>query len=366
MTAPNRWTAEATVQRAAGRRACGSTDRASLARGFATTWATLVRDREAVVTNVPPAWVYLDQKDWIDLARLRAGKPCTPGFREAASTLVARVSAGDVVTPFSESHVLETGGISDPTKRVEVATAIVALSQRHALAPLHSLWAQEAGAFMRLKFGAATETEPQVSGKGLAFALGFSHDDFTASWPPDAPESDVAMAEMFAIAEPSRIGRSKADIERQTRWKRWAAFMTSTSQSLVNDRARYDEQNRMAAVTLTMLDNALLHQAIGLDVHEPFLQFLSDEGPWAVVREMPSLAVLTELHRTRYPDAQESWTTNDYHDAHFLAVALAYCSAVCPDHRWGDLARRSKYISDRGVIIATGQDAIASALDKLG
>ncbi len=47
--------------------------------------------------------------------------------------------------------------------------------------------------------------------------------------------------------------------------------------------------------------------------------------------------------------AQSPWTANDYHDVRFLSVALAYCSAACPDRRWGDLALRSEYIVNRGV-----------------
>jgi hypothetical protein len=131
-----------------------------------TARAAFVRDREAVATDVAPAWIYLDQKDWIALARLRAGKPCADGLREAASALAAHVSAGDVVTPFSESHVIETGGISNPTKRQEVATTIVVLSRRHALAPIQSLWAQEADAFLRRHFGAVVDAELEPYGKG--------------------------------------------------------------------------------------------------------------------------------------------------------------------------------------------------------
>jgi hypothetical protein len=303
------------------------------------------RDRGVVGSGVAAAWVYLDQKDWIALARVRAGKPCADALSEAAGALAFGVSVGAVVTPFSESHVLEKGGISDPTKRQDVATTIVGLSGRHALAPLHLLWAQEADAFLRLHFGAHVDGEPEPFGKGLPFALGFTDDDVEAPWPADVPEADIAMAEMLAIAEPSRIVLSPKDIERRTRWEKWAKFMTSASQSLIQDREKYNEQDRLAAATLAMLHPALLHRAIGLDVHESFLDFLREEGPWAVVREMPTLAFLTELHRARYPDAHSPWTTNDYHDIHFLCVALAYCSAVCPDHRWGGLARRSEYIA---------------------
>lgn len=115
-----------------------------------------------------------------------------------------------------------------------------------------------------------------------------------------------------------------------------------------------------------MVHPALLHRAIALDVHKAFLEVLREEGPWAVIREMPTLGVLTELHRVRYPDVKVAWTRNDYHDVRFLCVALAYCSAVFADNRWGDLARRSEYIMRRGAFIAIGQNAIASALDELG
>jgi len=319
-----------------------------------------------VASEAPPAQLYLDQKDWIALARLRAGKPVSDGLREAATALATEISKGNVVVPFSESHVLETGRISDRAKRQSVATMIVAGSRRHAIAPLHTLCREEADAFLRLRFGAVVDAVPAPFGKGLAFALGLNYDELEVPWPPDSPESDVAMAEMFAIAEPSRIGLSAADIERRRRWDEWATIMMSASESLIKDRSRFNERDRLSALTVAMLGNALLHRAIGLDVHRPYLEYLRTEGFWAVVREMPSLAVLTELHRVRYPDVKSPWTVNDYHDIRFLSVALAYCSAVCPDKRWGDLAQRSEYIANRGVIIATGQNALAYALRELG
>jgi len=320
---------------------------------------------ERVADERRASWLYLDQKDWINLARVRAGKRCAANLREAAAALLSLVAAGHVVTPFSESHVLETGGIGNPTKRQQVATAIILLSRRNALAPLRCLWAQEADALLRRRFGAETEVDPEPFGKGLAFALGFAEDDLTPPWPPDAPEGDIALAEIFAIAEPSRIGMSREDIERRIGREKWARFLTSTSQFLIKDRATHNEQDRLATMTLSMIHPALLHRAIALDAHVAFLEFLQEEGPWAVIREMPTLGVLTELYRVRYPDVNTSWTANDYHDVQFLSVALAYCSAACLDNRWGDLARRSEYILTRGAFIATGENAIASTVDHL-
>jgi hypothetical protein len=114
-----------------------------------------------------------------------------------------------------------------------------------------------------------------------------------------------------------------------------------------------------------MLGNDMIHVAIGSGVPDRYLEFLQEEGPWAVVRELPSLAAFTELHRVRYPDTQRPWTANDYHDIRFLSVALAYCDAACPDRAWADAARRSQWIADRGVVVASGHHAIGDALQQL-
>jgi hypothetical protein len=177
------------------------------------------------------------------------------------------------------------------------------------------------------------------------------------------------MAEMYAIAEPWRIGLSEADLERRGRWDKWAESANALAQRLIEDRNKFNEQDRMAAVTFHMLGplgHSLLDRAIALDVHEQLLKFLRDEGFWAAVREMPALAFLTELQRVRYPDVESPWTTRDYHDVRFLAVALAYCSAVCADRQWGNLAQRSEYIVNGGALITTGKHAIRSALDQIG
>ncbi len=77
--------------------------------------------------NRPPL-LYLDQKHWIGLAQVRAGKATaeeTCARRPSSSTY--RSKAGLIITPVSESHILETGTISDPKKREQVATVMVIL-----------------------------------------------------------------------------------------------------------------------------------------------------------------------------------------------------------------------------------------------
>jgi hypothetical protein len=104
---------------------------------------------------------------------------------------------------------------------------IVVLSRRHAIAPLHALWVQEADAFFERRFGAsAVDGPPQPFGKGLGFAIGFTEHEMRLPWTGDTPEADVALAEMYAIAEPWRVELTREDVERQARWNRWVDFFT--------------------------------------------------------------------------------------------------------------------------------------------
>lgn len=308
--------------------------------------------------------LYLDQKDWIAVSRVRLQR-ARPADRRAAAALAEGFDTGRLIVPFSESHVLETGKRQQPAKWLDVAMTLMLLTKRHALAPLHSLWIQEADAFLARRFGASVDGVPEPFGKGLAFALGIREDELTLPWAADASEAEIAMVEMYAIAEPVRSGLSAHDHERRARWDAWAKAIASTSRELVKDRHKYNEQDRLAMLTLTLLGNEMIGRAIGRNVQDAYLAVLCDDGPWAVVREMPSLAVLTELFRLSYRDTTRRWTANDYHDTRFLSTALAYCDAVCPDRHWGRLALESEHIASRGVIITTGQDAVPQAIEEL-
>jgi hypothetical protein len=59
--------------------------------------------------------LYLDQRDWIALARVRLQK-ARPADRRAAAALAEGFDTGRLIVPFSESHVLEMGrGNSQPS-----------------------------------------------------------------------------------------------------------------------------------------------------------------------------------------------------------------------------------------------------------
>jgi hypothetical protein len=312
---------------------------------------------------VTPARLYLDQKDWIQLAKLRAGDPTVEQLRPAGQLLAQRVVTGGISVPLSQNHVLETWNTRDAGQRFNLASVMLALSRRAAIAPMNVVWKQELDQFLGRQFGVGPGTPPTPFGTGLMFALGLTAEE-VESYPQEA---DVPLMEFLVLSEPEGVGsglRERAD-QRRAGWIRWAQAGEAAAAQLLPDRGRYNEQDRLAAVTLSLLGNQLIDQAIGRGAHETLLAFLRSEGPWALVRQLPSLATFTELHRLRYPNVSRPWEAQDYHDLQSLSVALAYCDGVLPDRFWGDIARRSAILTNRGVIVESGRDALGLILPKL-
>lgn len=264
----------------------------------------------------------------------------------------------------SESHILEIWNIGNPRQRSDLARELITLSRRRAIAPLHRIWQEELAWFLHRQFGIGG-VPPEPFGKGLAFAFGFTDAEFAPPWPDDAREVDIALTEYMVLAEPDRSGLSQEELRRRNEWTGWSDSAQREFGNLLQERGKYNEQDRIAAATLSMVIQSLVGHVIGKDVHEAFLEYLEEHAPWGLLRELPSVAVLSELFRLRYPNSNKTWTRTDYHDLRFLSVALSYCHGVTADNFWSDLALRSEYIRELGTIIGSGDGAIRRLVETI-
>ncbi|MFP5327749.1 MAG: hypothetical protein ACLGHT_09745, partial [Acidimicrobiia bacterium] len=148
-------------------------------------------------------------------------------------------------------------------------------------------------------------------------------------------------------------------------WKRWTDLQTAAAHHLAADRRDLDPRDRAAAMALQMLGDGLFQRALVNDVHEEVLEALRDDGPWALVQGIPTIATLAELLRLRQANIATPWKRTDFHDLRFLSVALVYCDRVSCDNAWADLARRSPLISERGVQIVSGESSLEGLLQGL-
>lgn len=76
--------------------------------------------------------IYLDQNQWIALAKIRAGKATEPWVTSLYTELENAVLNGKVLFPLSGTHVLETSKRNDPVSRMHVAETQAAFSLGYA------------------------------------------------------------------------------------------------------------------------------------------------------------------------------------------------------------------------------------------
>ncbi len=308
-----------------------------------------------------PRYLYLDQKDWIDIAKVRARKADASGLRSSAEELVRLIACGELRVPISQSHVLETWKITDSRQRSELADAMIPLSRRAAMAPLSRVWESE---FDSLFSSDNSVEEP--FGTGLQFALGLEAASISL-WPDDASEVLKALTEREILAGSRADVVEPDDQERLADAQGWARWLDARSRDLVRMCGSLrDDSDRIAWFVLNMFGHEPIHRAIGLNAVDDFLGSLREPGgPWSLVQRMPSLATLAELVRLRYPNLDQKWRATDIHDLRALAVALPYCDAVLTDNAWASLIRRSEYIDSLGTVVASGQFALTKALAAL-
>ncbi len=313
-----------------------------------------------------PRYFYLDQKDWIDIAKLRAGKPDIEHLRAAVKRLAPMVASGDVVVPLSSGHVAETWKITNHRQRRGLALEMTMWSRRFAIAPLASVVDWEFDQVAGELNGSLTHPEPaQVFGVGLDFALGLQR-ELVMPWSEDTPEYMKAATEFEILAGTLGDGRTAEDEQREVDAQRSANWLTDLSQELARTSDQVgSDQDRIAACVIGMTELSLFHRAIGAGVHRELFQLLTDERPWALVRRMPSLATLTELIRLSYPNVQKPRKATDFYDLRVLAVALPYCDVVSTDGFWADIIRRSAHIGSFGTAVVSGRSGLEDSLQYL-
>ncbi|HET8669467.1 MAG TPA: hypothetical protein VFM05_02230, partial [Candidatus Saccharimonadales bacterium] len=79
--------------------------------------------------------VYLDQKDWINLARAYYGRPDGQCYRDILQKILETVENKKAIYPLSFTHVIETNKRRDLTSRKRLASFMAEISQGNTIAP---------------------------------------------------------------------------------------------------------------------------------------------------------------------------------------------------------------------------------------
>jgi hypothetical protein len=287
-----------------------------------------------------PKYAYLDQNQWIYLARDYWGKPLKQAHRGIAQQLLAKVNSGQLRLPLSTIHFIEHLRAENPARRQRLAKVFDLFSGGWYVASWALVLPTEIRQAVAKAFGdLRVVPPPQVFGRGFLFGLGPVERETLYEGRSD---ERVELLEQIAslpgaildlLTFPNESGRRK---QNEKVGEIGAANVTTTEDLRQIRRSEPIEVHRRAQYAGYTLDHQdfLLPALAAIGRTWDDFRVLSLDGLLRFWADVPSLDVDCEL--TLYRDRQ--WTRcvheNDVRDIAQLVLAVPYCDVVVTERFW--------------------------------
>lgn len=296
--------------------------------------------------------VYLDLKDWINLARCVQSLTAPAGYGELLASARAAREADVALFPLSGTHYMEMSGLADPRQRADIAGVMEELSGFRVLLGRQTL--------MRLEIESALDAAgAPAAGQVAALPLiGYS-----AGWAfgmrgglrvRDGNGNDIT----DQVREEGWYIEAAAQVERQLlagpsdeeadMLRREYGYRPESSWETAERRAQQERElvQRLDAEPVWRrgrLRDVISARELSLEwidtLTEATMSRGTSIGAVAGGREeirgfadaLPSNFVAITLKTAYHRNAQTVWQVNDIHDIDALSVAVPYCDAVLTD-----------------------------------
>lgn len=295
--------------------------------------------------------VYLDQKDWIFLAKgyynnqLKANKEIC--------NLVLEASEKKTVFPLSIIHLEETLSRLNPKKREQLATFMIKVSRGYSILPANSIMKSEVRQATLKKLGLPTiDIRKIVIGRGISHMLG-AKGELKRKEGAIGPElsEETKRKILDYVDSPQALSRLLTTQELAEQTQQIRQTHTSTVEKMEEIRRR----------NIAIKDNNLRYRVC-------IARFLIDViGPWFVdvvteynlpikpimekwtqeeftefFQNMPTAYCLFTLTYRRDQYIQRPIAKNDINDIWALTLAIPYCDIVVTESMWAAIACQSK------------------------
>lgn len=314
--------------------------------------------------------VYLDQKCWINIAKLYFSE--TP---EQESDIVKKLlevsEKGQTIFPLSLSHIEETNRVADDKRRNQLAFLMAKMSKGYTLQPYFSrLLRAEIRNIVLRKLGLNTiNIRDYILKKGISNLLGAKptlvpRKGATSSELPedvkkkllDLLESPEAIELALRQRPPRSIDRNKRELVEKMEKIRYDL-------STIKDN-NFRQRVFLARNMVEMVGPELAK--ISLESNLPKDFFLKEKPIRKDIDElldnMPTALCLFTLIYQRDNQLQRPIRVNDFNDIWSLTLAIPYCDIVVTEKMWASIATRAKLDRKCNTIILSSIHQLESHL----
>lgn len=310
--------------------------------------------------------VYLDQNQWIKLARALKKPRHYPELASLAAAVEEAATLGKLYLPLTAANIYETYKINDPGRRTDLATIQCRMSQGRVFVGRHKRLTREIAAVVRAIYGQSEDAvEERWFLSNIFFEAFAAHDD--ERLPTQIPSTvltAIGIAPAFALFD--FLTNSPEDIRRLA-VKQWSDGSVQLGQ-------RIEQRRRMLAKESMSMRRRAYSAHLMIDELEVILRFACAAGAdWRAVkdigaanarrlmREVPAYHTEREL-AIRIESLTRPVNENDFRDMATFCATLPYADCVVSENLFVNLARQARLDERFQTTITTDLMAVATFL----
>lgn len=299
--------------------------------------------------TTPLQHVYLDQRDWVRLARQHYGRQDEAGVAEVLAFILEASSTGRVSFPLSAAHYEETYRRRDPASRQRLGSFMAKVSRFDTIASPVDLLAAEVRAAVLAYAGREPAPTPVAFGRGFAHAFGQPGLPYMRD--PELRRRAIARfgeEGLFDLFEGALLAGPDerlptADMALPTRKfaQRQLDFEKETARRLRDWGHSSDRAHRLvlAQEAMDILDPLNdTAAALALDLRS----LMTGNNLTRFMLSLPAKGAICLMRMTAHEDQSFRWHLGDLNDMTALGTAAGYCDVVVAENHWGSILSRHR------------------------
>lgn len=315
--------------------------------------------------------VYLDQKDWIGLAKATYRSDATENEQTVAATLQAFADANLVRFPVSEAHLMEAARIGKQEQRLKLASVFARFGRNWFLAGRQTRLPYEIECALAKVFD-VSPPRPAFDAFAQDFLWAFGDYAFLAKL-FDMPVERLRTISCFAGPTMGMLDYLAFDDDenRRAAVEQFSAGTKALVERIEHRRMRtrsesHDVRSRIYSALLFMD----IQERLGVGLHaigrtHDDLRTLPDDRIAQIVDFTPSFEI--ERCLALRAEREGSPESNDVMDIAALTAAIPYCDIVVTEKFWVHLARTTGIAAKfNTVMLSSLQELNAQLIERFG
>ena len=292
--------------------------------------------------------IYLDQKGWINLAKIYHGNP-SDSEKKLLNKIIAASENGTAIFPISMIHLSETTSISKSKWRTQLSSLMPKISKGWTLTP-HWITIQEIeiiNTILDLFGREQIDIKKYWLQKGVVQLMGSRPEVVADNIDPEILEKlNKELYKMMESPDTLKLFLSKYSVDKNFQMDQINAVNTfeKTRKRFRNikdkvQRRRAFFAENMSATISPKLAKFLISMKLKKETFDLLIQDIGVEG---YLMKIPTAYVQFTLLYGQAQQLQRPIEVNDMPDIWCLTLAIPYCDIVVTENMWASIANQAK------------------------